>query len=153
MVLLLPHRLSPEAIKAELERIEALYGKLTPELVVQESADLNSVLYAVFEHDPAKGLLEYQIEQARQLIRSVRVEITTTVKKVTTVGYIKDPDVRATEQGYVGMVALLTQEERARAVIDKEVDRVAALISRTRSIAEALDLLDETNALLRELLR
>lgn len=58
------------------ELLQGIYdqkGELTPELVVAEAADPNSPLHDRFEWDDAKAAAAHRIEQARALIRSVRV--------------------------------------------------------------------------------
>jgi len=53
--------------------MEETYGSVSPEMVVQAANDEDSVLHRFFTWDDTKAALEYRLEQARRLLRSVSV--------------------------------------------------------------------------------
>jgi len=55
------------------EIAEANDGKLTPDLVVQDAEDADSPLHELFEWDDGVAGHKYRLDQARQVITSVRV--------------------------------------------------------------------------------
>jgi hypothetical protein len=63
-----------QAAGEELERIRARHrGELEPSVVVKESRSRSSPLHACFEWDNARAAQLHREEQARLLIRSVRI--------------------------------------------------------------------------------
>ena len=61
----------------ELQRIYAEHGKVEPEDVVEESKPYDAPLHNCFEWNNDVAADKYRIEQARNIIRSIRVEVTT----------------------------------------------------------------------------
>ena len=63
-----------------------------------------------------------------------------------TVGYVRDPQADADQQGYVETASLIGDEERSRAVLVAEFSRAAAALRRARELALALEMEDEIDA-------
>lgn len=122
---------------------EANGGRLTPEMVLSDAADTESPLHEYFEWDDTKAAHAHRIDQARTLIRSVRVHITVESRKVSTVFYVRDPAQPYDEQGYVSIPKLRTDEELAREALVSEFARAGAALDRAHRIAAALNLQDE----------
>jgi hypothetical protein len=123
-------------------------GSLTPDLVVKDAEDSSSPLHELFEWDDSIAGHKYRIEQARQVITSVRVVITTEHKAVSTVYYVRDPEAESTEQGYVSIDKLKTNTDLARESIVMEFSRAASYLQRARIHAEALGMAQEVDALI-----
>lgn len=121
-------------------------GLLTPDAVVAEAASKSSVLHDLFEWDGKKAAHAWRLDQARTLIRSVRVVITNHKTTVSTVAYIRDPDVEGDEQGYCATASLVGDTERARAALVNEFSRAAAALRRARELAVAFDMAGEVEA-------
>jgi hypothetical protein len=62
-----------QIIGPELVRINAENGCLKPEIVVDEARPKNSVLHDHFEWDDDKAAYKYRLQEARQLIRCIRI--------------------------------------------------------------------------------
>lgn len=136
-----------EAIREELERIAGKNGGLlTPDDVVASARQKNSILHGMFEWDEKKAAHAYRVDQARVLIRSVTVVITTEKTNVSTVAYVRDPDIEADEQGYVSTVSLIGDTERCRAALVAEFSRAAAALRRARELAVAFGMDGEVTA-------
>lgn len=123
-------------------------GRLTPDLVVQDAESSDSPLHELFEWDDGVAGHKYRIEQARQVITSVRVVITTEHKAVSTVFYVRDPSAESTEQGYVSINTLKSDSDLARESIVMEFSRAASYLQRARTHAEALGMAQEVDALI-----
>lgn len=142
-----------------LAALEDAGGGVSAERVVEAARDPEHPWHARFVWDDAVAGEKYRLQQARALIRSVvyerRIERTVT----RSVRYIRDPDAMAHEQRYVSVIALRADEERARSALILEYARAAALLRRTRALAEVLgqnhrvaeivDALDNLSELLR----
>ena len=138
-----------EAIKERLALIEkANGGRLTPDDVVQDAKKKDSPLHAHFEWDTKKAAAAYWIEQARELIVSVRVVVRTEHTRVSAPYYVRDPNAESGQQGYVSVPMLRTDQDMARDALVAEFGRVAAMLTRARALAAALEAADDVDALL-----
>jgi len=61
----------------ELRRLQELYAQLTPEIIVDESEDPDSVLHPIFEWNNDKAAYNYRIQQARILLNNVKLSVIT----------------------------------------------------------------------------
>lgn len=59
----------------ELDKIEKTNGKLTPKDVVDEARSVSSPLHEVFDWEDNEAAEKWRIQQARQLINHITVEI------------------------------------------------------------------------------
>jgi hypothetical protein len=67
--------LDPDECVAELERIETIYGSLTPENILKESEDENAVLHSLFQWEDDLAAKAYRIQQARTILNNVEIKI------------------------------------------------------------------------------
>lgn len=135
-----------DAIRVHLEKL-ARDGRLTAEAVVADARKKTSPIHDVFEWDDSKAAHSYRVGQARQLIASVEVEFVRDYKTVTAPAWVRDPRSAAGEQGYVRTAVLRDEKEIARAALVNETERAAAYLTRVRSLAVAVDLEDEVDAI------
>ena len=138
-----------EAIRQRLAEIEqANGGRLTPDDVVKDARRKDSPLHEHFEWDLKKAAAAHWIEQARNLIVSVRVVVRTEHTRVSAPYYVRDPNAESDQQGYVSVPKLRTDQDMARDVLVSEFGRVASMLTRARALAAALDADAEVDALL-----
>ena len=65
---------NPQRIGEELAKVAAAAkGRLTPSAVVEAARNPRSALHKIFEWDDAKAAQSWRLEQAREIIRVVRV--------------------------------------------------------------------------------
>jgi hypothetical protein len=126
--------------RALYEIAERHGGKLTPGLVVDAAKSKDSPLHPFFTWDVKKAAAERLLDQARSLIRSVTVEITTTQFSMRAPVYVRDPEAPGNVQGYTSLSRLRTDEDLAREVITSEFARASAILTRAKAIAAALSL-------------
>jgi hypothetical protein len=139
-----------EAIRACLARLEDRHGRLTPQIVVDEAKKAKSPIHDEFDWNLERAAMQTWLERARDLIRSVRIDITTEVRDISSVKYIRDPGVESSEQGYVSIVKLRTQPQRAHDALVYEAARAVAVIERVRDLAVVFGLEDEAEKLLNQ---
>ena len=115
-------------IAQELERIarSAPDGVLTPSAVVESARDEGSPLHDKFEWDDGVAAEAWRLEQARRLIRTVKVVVETTERTLKTVQYVRHPDVDRSEQGY----AAFDLAQQVDAVI-RQIDELQLKLRRT----------------------
>lgn len=80
---------------------------------------------------------QFRLDQARALIRSVMVQVTTENRTVSTVHYVRDP-AAGDEQGYVSVDRLRSEPENALALIRLEFARAETCLRRAEDLADAL---------------
>ena len=129
-----------EAIREYLAKLYEKHGRLTPALVVKSAKSPTSVLHDQFEWDDTVAGAKWREEQARVLIRSIQVTITTDTSIIETVAYVRDPEAATVEQGYVSVEDLQGDRKAAKQAIIYECGRAIAMLDRARDLAFALGL-------------
>lgn len=138
---------SRQSVAGAIKALEDDMGVVTPARVVDAARDKASVLHEYFEWDDAAAAESHRLDQARALIRSVRVEVRTGEVSFKSVAYIKDPETR--DQGYKSIAILSQNETAAKDAVDAEFEAVAGHLRRARDIARALGYADHIEDLLR----
>jgi hypothetical protein len=133
---------------AILQEIEATRGKVSAEYVVEAARDPDHPWHDRIDWDDTSAGQHWRLMQARALIRSVRYERRTETRVLHSPAYVRDPDAAADEQRYISVASLRNDEDRARAVLITEFQRVASALRRAREIADAVNLADEVQAML-----
>jgi hypothetical protein len=67
--------IDPELAIAEIERIESLYGSLTPENVLDASRDESALLHTLFQWDDSKAAHQFRLQQARSILNNIEVNV------------------------------------------------------------------------------
>lgn len=138
-----------EAVRRALQALERSC-RLTPGEVVTAARDPESPLHDMFEWDDGKAAESWRLEQARGLIRSVQVKITTIENNVISVPvYVRDSSLPEDEQGYISLSSIKDNPQAARAALYVELTRVEGLLTRAESIAEACGLAGDVQSLAR----
>ena len=115
-------------------------GALTPAAVVDAARDPTSPLHASFEWDNTEAAHQYRLDQARTLIRSVRIDVRINHVRVAAVAYVHDPDSK--EAGYVPTISLRSDRDRSERALEAELLRARGAVERARIIALAIGLGD-----------
>ena len=131
--------MKPEAI-ARIRKLEAADGTITAQAVVDDARDPSSPLHDHFEWDDDKAAHAFRINQARELIRSVRLVITNRESVVRTVAYVRDPNKAAHDGGYVSTFRLRKSPDDARAALMAELARADSAMDRAMEVARSLGL-------------
>lgn len=139
--------LKREQIKLRLEELEN-NGRLTPAAVVADAQLVDSPLHDQFEWDKDKAAYQHWLDQARNIITSVRIIHRTETSLIKTVYYVRDPSAEHSEQGYVSVPRLRTDADLARDVLVSEFSAVADRLRRARELAKALSLDDEVDKIM-----
>ena len=115
-------------------------GELRPEDVVAVAHNPLSPLHRYFTWEDEKAAVERRLDQARVLIRSVRVTYHRVEASVQTVAWMRNPDPEklSTEQGYVAVRSLEGDLLMARQAILAELARAEANLRRARDLAIVL---------------
>lgn len=137
----------PQYEQALIALSEQHGGNITPELVVRAAKSKDSPLHDYFDWDDKVAGGKWRIEQARELIRSVRIIVTSDKISIPAPHFVRDPQAEPEEQGYVSVLKLRSDEDRAREVVVSEFGRAAAALARAKAVAAVLNLDNEIERL------
>lgn len=141
-------------IEAELNRLaDENEGKLIPQSVVDAARDPENPMHAVFEWDDAVAGEKWRLEQARTMIRDVKVRTVEENITLTSVAYVHDPRLDHGEAGYVALTHVMTDAELAHETLTLEFKMAAAAIKRARSVAKVLGNVDKLDHVLAQVVR
>lgn len=142
------------SVQAALQSIAAANGGvLKPEHVVAAARDPNNPLHKEFTWDNDEAAAAWRLEQARTLIRSVKVVVHTETKTLRSVAYVRDPRCPSDVSGYVSVSQLRRDDELAREAMIAEFDRIKQHMERVRRLGAALNLQNEVATELADLYR
>jgi hypothetical protein len=110
-------------------------GKLTPEALVDDAKRPESEGHELFEWDVEKAAMQHWLDRARQIIRSVTVEITTNNVEVRVPFYVRDPDAATDEQGYSSVARIRSDKEKIADVLLDELRRINSSLTRAQGLA------------------
>lgn len=140
------------ALVSELEKIRAACGGvLTPDAVVEAAKDPLHPLHGRFEWDDAKAAHQHRLWQARVLIHGATIKVVRDEREVRVPVYLSDPRVPHNEQGYRPTTEIRRVEDEARVAMRRELTSAASAIERARNVADALDMVEELDALLAQI--
>ena len=136
-------------VRTRLEEIElANAGVLTPEAVVQDAKSKASPLHSHFTWDVKKAAQKCWLEEARTLIRTVRVKVVMETIVIRAPYYVRDPTAKDGAQGYVSVKTLRTDADRGREALCNEFARVRDVLNRAKDLAAALGAAEDVDRLL-----
>jgi hypothetical protein len=143
--------LAPEAL-AEMRGLYENNGMLTPEAVLAAASKPNSALHGAFEWDDSEAARKYRLEQARDLIQKVKVQIISSDEKITYVrAYVSLPSDREGNGGYRSTVKVLSDAEQRAELISLALKELAtfrkkyAELSELAAVFEAIEQMDKKN--------
>jgi hypothetical protein len=136
-----------------IERIKALEiaGIITADAVLEDAKNEESPLHKYFEWDDSKAATMFRKDQARELIRSVRLVLVEDKFQIATVAYVRNPDAAHDEQGYSSVMSLRTDKDRARRALVAELQRAENALQRAYDVGGSLGLSKEIQTLLAQL--
>ena len=130
---------SAEVVAAVIA-LEDSRGRLDPNRVIEVAADTESPLHGCFEWDDSVAGQKWRLEQARELIREIRVEVIYQQVPVNVIRYVHNPDNDVNQCGYIS-TPRITRANKALVML-AELERVAAVLHRALQYATV-----ETSAL------
>jgi len=124
-------------------------GRLTPEAVLEAAKNDGHPAHHCFTWDDSEAAHLQRLHEARRLIRSVKVEITTEHITIRAPIFVRDPQLDATVQGYATLGRLKSDSDMARDAVVAEFKRANSHLNRAQSVAIALGMTDEIDQLRR----
>lgn len=123
-----------DIVEKALRELARAKKVLRPDDVVTAAQPEDSPLHAYFTWDDTEAAKKWRLEEARALIRSVRIEVTYENNILRVPAYLKDPDVPGDEQGY-REIRKMTDREKQQEALLYELERATGALERAMSIA------------------
>jgi hypothetical protein len=123
-------------------------GHIEPARLVEVARDPKNLLHDEIEWDVSKAAYKYQLEQARGLIRFVKLEVEIMHETVIAPFYVLDPLRPPRSKRYLEIEAAARDEDLALAVMEEECSRIAQAIRRATAAAKVLNLMEWLNGCL-----
>lgn len=139
------------AIIERLQQLQDASGVITPDDVLADAVNPESPLHDQFDWDDSSAARKYRLDQARTLIRSVRLVLTEKKHQIQSIAYVRSPDAGSKEQGYVSSIVLRDDKARARQALIGELQRAEAALQRAYDVANAVGLSGEVDKLLAQI--
>lgn len=122
-------------------------GRLMPADVVEAARDTDSPLHSSFEWDDTEAAQKYRLNQARSLIRTVKLMVTVREVPVSVPYYVRDPEADAKQAGYRTVISLRSEEDVARAAIIDAMKRVSNAVRHAKELAAVLGVVADLEAI------
>jgi hypothetical protein len=140
----------PQEVVAALEKMRRdSNGTIAPEKVVEEARDDNSPLHVYFEWDDDKAAQAHRLEQARGLLRRVRIIYhepeTPTVVRIA--AYVSPPASRRHDDGGYRLASEMVREYASADVLYEIAATIETLTKKLRGLGEVFDLRDDVESL------
>lgn len=140
--------MSREEILKQLQAIQDSEGRITPKAIVNAARPNDSSLHGLFIWDDRLAGEQYRIDQARTLLRVVRIDIQINSKIIRATAYARDPALSSNEQGYRSITALRADSSAAAEAVLAEFRRAESILRRARDFAYVLGFSGEIEQLL-----
>jgi hypothetical protein len=135
------------SVRAALASLETA-GRLVPEAVIEAAASPTSPLHRYFTWDNTEAAHEYRKQQARKLIRVVRVVVHQEELRIVRPAYVRDVSQEPDQAGYISVQHVRGDAEQAKATVVYYFSQARGCLSRAVEIAEAVGCGEETKAAL-----
>lgn len=130
-------------IMARNERVRQIYKKagkvLRPEDIIADARNPKSPLHDAFEWDDTKAAHAYRLQQARRLIREIRIDVTYDSHEITAPVYVQDT---RRDKGYVAAEDLKTNRQHAAECLARRLRACYSDLAANRELANELGLSD-----------
>lgn len=126
-------------------------GLLEPEMVVDAARDEASPLHPHFEWDNAVAAEAFRADQARELVRSLTVDISRSNLETKAVRAFVNVDI-GSERGYLSTFTAMSSEELRKQVLERAFGELEAWRARHAELSELARIfaaIDETRPLLK----
>src|SRR3990167_1827225 len=138
-----------KAIVARLENIAARTGgRNTPSALVEDARSATRPPPGLFDWSDKSAAAKHRLDIARRIIRSVRVEVHTSITDISVPSYIRDPRLSESEQGYCPTVSIKDDATMASDVLQRELTAMIGLLTRSYGIAEVIGVSAEMSTIL-----
>lgn len=143
--------LDAQKVGEAIERLQRkANGPLEPETIVDAARDEKSVMHPHFEWDDAKAAVEHRIGQARELVRSLTVDVSRSNLETRPVRAFVNVET-GDERGYLSVSQAMSSEDLRKQVLSRafaELESWRARHAELSELARIFAAIDETRPIL-----
>lgn len=143
------HRVPAELVAAKVIELRERYGVCPPSMFVEAASPDDSPLHDLFEWDDTIAGPKWRLQQAREIIRSVKVILHEQEKAAPMFVHVRLSTPEGTSDGYVETARAMSDAKMRQSVLAdarrqlKGIRARYALFSELASVFAAIDKLDE----------
>lgn len=126
-------KLTKEAV-ATIKSLEDRRGRLTPEQIVNEARAKDSPIHHFFTWDDSEAAEKWRIEEARELLKRIKIVVQIEERIIRTVAYVHDPQQDTNRAGYVTVLKVRTQD--AAGMMKAELEAISFLLERSYGLSQ-----------------
>lgn len=129
-------RAQAQEADAELVKIRAKHGRVTPRLIVNWAKPKSNPLHKHFEWDADRAAAQYRLRQAQQLVHAVRIVVTVPARAqpYETRAWVSTIDKFG--RNYLPMMEALSQKQTRELVLAEAFQAMEQLVKRYRELVE-----------------
>jgi hypothetical protein len=123
-------------------------GNIEPAVVIEAARPPDSPIHDDFEWDVQTAASQHWLEQARTLIRYVRLQVQIERQTIVAPFYVPDPNRAPKSKTYMTLTTAVGKRDLALRILDSELERITAAVERARAVALVLGVDDDLNSML-----
>ncbi|MBO6178502.1 MAG: hypothetical protein J6M62_11250 [Selenomonadaceae bacterium] len=143
------YNISVEAETAgkELERMENKHGKVTPQIILDESRADNAPLHRLFEWDDTKAAEKYRLTQAQNIIHNLTITVDNpkTERQTTVRAYVKLQD---EVYNYISVTKAVTEQDTYQAILNEALEEIKRFQRKYSGLVEFADICKQVKIVL-----
>lgn len=144
--------IAPEVAHREFQRIEAREGAVTPHALLDASRPVDAPLHALFEWDNTKAAERWRLNQAQEIISSLRIVVREGEADIPAMAYV---EVAAGgdrhRKAFLPMTSVVDDGERRVQFLLGELRNLEGILRRTEAFGEMAPLRDAVQQVRRDL--
>lgn len=144
-------RLTEAAVQRVRELAAEHGGRLDSGIILEEAKKTDSPLHGYITWNKTKAAEKCWHREANQIIKMVRVRVTTETHQYKVPAFIRDPERPAGEKGFVEASRIASDEDIAREALLSEFGRAASAMRRARAYAAMFQMADTVDQFTQEL--
>lgn len=139
---------SAEKVAKHIEQLEKQYGEVSSEIFLESARSESSEMHKLFEWDDKKAAEKYRIQQATQIIASIRVTVVSEEQEpVITRAYVQ---YEPRKSGYVSIRAAMDDAEKKGSVMAQARKELKWFTEKYKSFEELSDVIEAIENFMKE---
>ena len=128
--------ITAEQAATELQRIKEKYGTLEPSDVVAESEDEDSVLHGIFCWDDTEAAKKWRAEQARQLIKSIKIVVVNKKVEAVTRAFVNVRSTDFPQRTYIPIQEAVLDDTAYNDLLKQSKDDMQSFVDKYAQVEE-----------------
>lgn len=134
-----------------LEELAAVHGAVTPRIILEDSRDENAPLHKCFEWNDGKAAEAYRLQQAREILVSLKVTVEHSGKEIQSRAFVNISDEK--DGAFLAVSVALGQEDTKQVVLMRamaELSMFRRKYERLQELSEVFSVVERTERRLKK---